>query len=716
MSGGAGLNGIRELSGEHYASIVEYSDDAIITKDRDAVIVSWNRAAERTYGWSAEEAIGQPISILIPPERRGEELDILERALAGEKLEHYETERVTKDGSRIVVSLSVSPIFDPNGEVVLASVIARDITERHRSLELASRLQALTTALSKEITSERTIEVLLEQAGAALGADAGTVGLLTPAGDEIELVGSVGYSETGLAGWQRFALAADTPMSAAIRDDQAIWTTSGAELLERFPGLGETDVHYDSLAVIPLSVSGAPFGAVSLSFSGRRGFDEEEVAFLTAAGQQVAHTLARARMYEAQQATAGRLSFLAEASELLAQSLDPEEALSRLAQLTVGSIADWCGIDLVDDDGSLRNVAVAHTDPSRVELAAELRRRYPVDETAETGVPQVIRSGQSELYPEVTDEMLAASARDADHLELMRELGLVSAMVVPLEARGRTLGALTLIAAESARTYDEDDLELAEDLARRAALAIDNSMLFRREHEAALTLQRSLLPASLPEVPGLEFAARYEPAAPGMEVGGDWYEVVQTADGRVGVMIGDVAGRGIRAASIMGRVRPALRGFVADGHSADESIRRLDELIKESERPELTTVFQLLYDPETGTAEYVRAGHPPALLRLPDGSIEELRGGGSPPVGILRDVEFRVDHTRLPPGSLLLLYTDGLIERRGDNLNAALEKLKGRLAFGGSESAQECLERLADEYNAGEVPDDVAMLAMAVAA
>jgi serine phosphatase RsbU (regulator of sigma subunit) len=112
----------------------------------------------------------------------------------------------------------------------------------------------------------------------------------------------------------------------------------------------------------------------------------------------------------------------------------------------------------------------------------------------------------------------------------------------------------------------------------------------------------------------------------------------------------------------------------------------------------------------------VRAGHPPALLRLPDGSIEELRGGGSPPVGILRDVEFRVDHTRLPPGSLLLLYTDGLIERRGDNLNAALEKLKGRLAFGGSESAQECLERLADEYNAGEVPDDVAMLAMAVAA
>ena len=141
-------------------------------------------------------------------------------------------------------------------------------------------------------------------------------------------------------------------------------------------------------------------------------------------------------------------------------------------------------------------------------------------------------------------------------------------MVVPLQARGRIFGALSLVAAESGRHFDAADLELAEDLARRAALAIDNSMLFRREHEAAVLLQRSLLPDSLPAVPGLEFAARYEPAAPGIEVGGDWYEVVRCADGRVGVMIGDVAGRGIRAASIMGRVRPALRGFVADGHGA----------------------------------------------------------------------------------------------------------------------------------------------------
>ncbi len=703
-----------ELSGEHYAAIVEYSDDAIITKDPEGVIVSWNPAAERIYGYSADEAIGQSISILIPPHRRGEEGRILDEILAGERLEHYETERVTKDGRLLTVSLSVSPIFAADGTVVRASVIARDVTAIHRSRELSSRLQTLTTALSKEITFRRTIDVLLEQAVGALGADAGTVGVLTPDGDEIELAGSVGYSDRGLASWQRFPLSSDTPMSAAIRDNEAVWTTSGAELLERFPGLGDADVHYDSLAILPLSVGGVPFGAISLSFSGRQGFGDDEMSFLSAAGQQAAHTIARARMFEDQQAVARRLSFLAEASELLSQSLDPDEALSRLAQLAVGQIADWCGIELADDDGSMRNVAVAHTDPRRVELAAELRRRYPVDENSETGVPRVIRTGEPELYRDVTDEMLVAGAQDAEHLELIRELGLVSVMIVPLQARGHTLGALSLVAAESGRHYDESDLGLAEDLARRAALAIDNSMLFRREHEAALMLQRSLLPDSLPEVPGLEFAARYEPAAPGMEVGGDWYEVVETADGRVGVMIGDVAGRGIRAASIMGRVRPALRGFVADGHSADDSIRKLDALIKESDRPELTTVFALLYDPRTGSAEYVRAGHPPALVRHPDGSVEELRGGGSPPVGILADVQFSVHRAELPPGSLLLLYTDGLIERRGDDLNSALEKLKRRFAAG-PDGAQACLEQLADEYGADQVPDDVAMLAMAVA-
>ena len=703
------------LTGEQLRALVQSSEDAILSKDRDAIITSWNPAAERIYGYTAEEAIGQPVAILIPPHRAGEERRILDRVLAGERVEHYETERVTKDGRMKVLSLTVSPIFDRDGEVASASVIARDITARHRSRLLAERLQVLTTTLSKEVAPERAMDVLLEQTVAGLGAAAGSVGMLRPESEEIELVGSIGYSESGLEGWQRFPLSAEVPMADAIRRNEAVWTTSADALTERYPVLSAAPIRFESLAVIPLAVEGQPFGAVSLSFDERRDFDVEERTFLAAAVQQAAYMLERARMFAAERAAAERQSFLADAGDLLSRSLDLDAALDELARLAVDRFADWCGIELVDDSGGLRNVAVAHRDPERVALARELRERYPVDETADRGAAHVIRTGESELYSEISEELLVQSARDAEHLRLVRELGLASAMIVPLRAHGATLGALTLVSSESGRRYGAADLSLAEELARRAALAIDNALLYRREHEAAVTLQRALLPESLPDVPGLEFAARYEPAAPGLEVGGDWYEVVAREDGKLGIMIGDVAGRGIRAASTMGRLRPAVRGFVADGHPPAEVVRRLDTLIKESERPELTTVLHVLYDPRTGSGEYVRAGHPPAMLRLPDGSVSELRGKGSPPLGILPEADFHVHPIQVPPGSLLLLYTDGLIERRGIDLEEALAGL--REAVGGcGASAAGCLDNLARAYGTDRVPDDVAMLAMSVAA
>jgi PAS domain S-box-containing protein len=702
------------LTRDQLAALIEYSDDAILSKDRNAIITSWNPAAERIYGWTAEEAIGQPISILIPPHRAGEERQILNRVLKGERVDHYETERVTKDGELKTLSLTVSPIYDETGEVVSASVIARDVSAGHHTRQLTERLQAVTTALSLEIAPERTIDVLLEQSVGALGAMAGSVGLLRPDTGEVHLAGSVGYSEEGLAGWDRFPLSARVPMAAAIRENKAVWTVSPDELAQHYPDLQAERLRFDALAVLPLAVEGRPFGAVSLSFEGKREFDLQERTFLSAAVQQAAQMLERARLFEAERAAVQRLSFVAEASELISRSLDLDDSLRALAELVVDRLADWCAVDLVDEGGDIRSVAVAHKNPERVALAEEMRTRYPPDPAAAAGTPKVIRTGESELYAEISDELLEQSAQTPEHARLARELGLVSAMIVPLRARGRTLGALTLVSSESGRHFDETDLELAEEVARRAALAIDNALLFRREHEAAVILQRALLPESLPQVHGLEFAARYEPAAPGLEVGGDWYEVVALEDGTFGIMIGDVAGRGIRAASTMGRLRPALRGFVADGHAPGEVIRRLDALIKEADRPELTTVFHMHYDPATGVGEYVRAGHPPAMLRLPDARVEELRGAGTPPIGILPDVQFEVHRTEVPPGSLLLLYTDGLIERRGDDLAGSLARLRTAVGKCGT-GAAECLDELSREYETDRVPDDVAMLAMAVA-
>jgi PAS domain S-box-containing protein len=700
------------LPADQYEAIVQFSSDAILSKDREGLITSWNPAAARIYGYAPDEAIGRPISILIPEHRAGEERRILEQVLAGKNIDHYETERVTKDGRMLSVSLSVSPIREETGGIVGASVVARDVTERERSIELASRLQALSSALSKEITPERTVDVLLEHAVAGLGADAGTVGLLNDSRTEVELAGNVGHSEEGLSVWKRFPLDAELPMSVAIRSGEPVWTTSADELRSRFPALRGASVRFASLAVIPLVVEGTPFGALALSFAAQRRFDSEERAFLLAMAQQAAQTLDRAWLYEARRVAGERLAYLAEASELLAGSLDPDDSLRRLADLAVHRFADWCGIELVDEDGGLRSVAVAHVDPRRVALAEELRARYPVDPEAETGVPRVIRTGEPELYHEIDDPMLADAARDQDHLRMLRELGMVSAMIVPLRARGRSLGAVTFVAAESERRFDRADLELATDLARRAGLAIDNAMLFRREHEAAVILQRSLLPQSLPRLEGVEFAVRYEPASPGLQVGGDWYEVVAREDGQVGLVIGDVAGRGIKPASVMGRVRPALRAYIADGLAPCDAVERLDELLKESERPEMTTVFLLTLDPVSGSAEYVRAGHPPALLRLPDGRVQELAGRGTPPVGIFERLECRSHSIEVPPGSLLLLYTDGLIERRGESVEDGLKRLK-RLFGRGPADPECCLQSLASDLGTDGTPDDVAMLAMA---
>jgi serine phosphatase RsbU (regulator of sigma subunit) len=282
-------------------------------------------------------------------------------------------------------------------------------------------------------------------------------------------------------------------------------------------------------------------------------------------------------------------------------------------------------------------------------------------------------------------------------------------MVVPLAARGRVLGALTFVSSTASRHFEQADLELAEDLARRAGLAVDNAMLFRHEHDAAVTLQRSLLPESLPSLPGVQFAARYMPAAPGLEVGGDWYDVTVLGDARAAMTIGDIAGRGIKAAAVMGHVSGVVRAFVLDGKRPDEVVQRANRVMREAAQPQMATAVQLELDLESGQVEYVRAGHPPALVRLPDGTVEKLAGRGTQPLGVFDDLDCRTHRADLPPGSLLLLYTDGLIERSDRDFDEELENLANALSQGPVD-AEGCLTSLAERFSPETIPDDVAML------
>ncbi|HEY8467680.1 MAG TPA: SpoIIE family protein phosphatase [Solirubrobacterales bacterium] len=691
---------------DHLAAIVESSDDAILSKDPTGRIMSWNPAATRMYGYAPDEAVGRPISMLIPPHRAGEEMQILRRILAGERVSHYETERLTKDGRVIMVSLTVSPVRNAEGTVLGASVIARDVTSRHRRARLSALLHDVTAKLSRAVTPSDVVDVTVEHAVEAFGADAVAFGVRQ--NGEVRIAASGGRHPERIARPESFPLEADEPMAEAMRTRAPVWASeSGNPTNGRSRG-GEDWGGSPAVIVLPLVAGDAALGALSVSFERPHEFDAEERALLFAASQQAAYALGRAQIYELERLDAERQAFLGEAGGLLAGSRDPRGTLVELSELSVRHLADFACAYLMDDAGELHVAAVAHSHPdlrARTSDLAEQLKAAPGD-----GIVGRVLDGAGELHGDSPgkpwlDDDPAAHA-------IARSLDAHSLLVAPLRARDRALGALVLGAAAVTRRYDSPDLALAEDLGQRAGLAVANAQLFRREHEAAVTLQRALLPQGLPEIEGLEFAARYEPAAPGLQVGGDWYEVVSVDDGTVGLTIGDVAGRGLRAAAVMGRIRPALAAYVLDGHRPQEAVGRLDRLMRELADPVMTTIFHMQFDRSRACARFVRAGHPPALLRTPDGAVTELEGTGNPPVGVLSDVTYAEDEVAMPAGSLLLLYTDGLIERRDLDLREGLARLKRSLAEAPPEP-HACLDWLSDQLGCDDVPDDVAMLAVA---
>ncbi len=249
---------------------------------------------------------------------------------------------------------------------------------------------------------------------------------------------------------------------------------------------------------------------------------------------------------------------LAQAGELLASSLDYDRTLQQVAELAVPRLADWCAVSLPDGRGFIRTVAVAHVDPTKIESARRIGDRYPVPENAPTGVPQVMRQRAAQLVNDITPDMLAAAAQDAEHAQALTEVGMRAALIVPMLAGGRAIGALTLISAESNRRFSPADVELAEELARRAGTAVENARLYTERSHIAGALQAALLPDALPAMPGWAVRSLYRPAGAENWVGGDFYDVVHV-DGGWLLLVGDVAGHGADAAALTALARHTLR-------------------------------------------------------------------------------------------------------------------------------------------------------------
>jgi PAS domain S-box-containing protein len=292
------------------------------------------------------------------------------------------------------------------------------------------------------------------------------------------------------------------------------------------------------------------------------------------------------------------------------------------------------------------------------------------------------------------------------------ELGIDSQIGLPLLAEGEVTGVLVVCAAEP-RHFTADDVNLLRLAADRVALAIDHARVYEREHRIAETLQRSLLPERLPQLPGLSVAARYLPAAAEAEVGGDWYDVLPTPSGGVGLVMGDVAGKGLTAASMVGRLRSALRAYALEGHPPARVVEQLNRLIwTEEEESQMATLIYVVVDPVAGELHWVNAGHPPPLL-LSDGQMPQyLEGGSSVPLGVLPFPDFQEVSVPIDQGATVVLYTDGLVERPGEHIDAGLDRLAEVVRGDSTDPQQLCDRVLSALVPEGGAPDDVALLTL----
>ncbi|MEA2383322.1 MAG: hypothetical protein QOH72_3293 [Solirubrobacteraceae bacterium] len=420
-------------------------------------------------------------------------------------------------------------------------------------------------------------------------------------------------------------------------------------------------------------------------------------------------------------AAAQRAEFLARAGEVLGRSLDFETTLRDVAAIAVPGLADWCIIDLVENGGAARRVAVAHEDPARTRRAWELSERYPPDLDAPGGLQTVLRTREPNLVLDIDDEMLRALARDDEHLKALREMDFAAALSAPLVVRGRVIGVLTLMYASARRRPGEAELDLAAQVAARAATAIDNARLHRDRSHIARTLQRSLLPPRLPRIDGFQIAARYRAAGEGNEVGGDFYDVFQRTDSSWIVALGDVCGKGAEAAALTALARYTLRAAAISDGAPLALMTSLNEAIRRDRRDEgagdrfMTAVTGCLdLDPEHPVLTIGSAGHPPPVLVRADGTGEPLPISGRA-LGLLPGVEVGSCKVALEPGDAIVLYTDGVLDAGAPQRPLAMEQLVAAAcsAGGGPAAAMaQAVERAALERAVGAPRDDIAIVVL----
>ncbi len=582
---------------------------------------------------------------------------------------------------------------------------------RGRLTERLTRLALVGADLVRAETEQQVADIVVQSLADAAGATVASLSLLVGE-DTLAVVGVRGGRREVTSRWSTYPLDDATPPGDAVRLRRTLVLRGAEEIARRYPGVRMASEGERSIVCLPLLVGGECLGAATMSFPGERGIPDEELDFLSVMVDSCAQSLARVRATAAAADRAAKLQFLADASVELSSSLDYEVTLRKVARLAVPWFADWCTIALLQD-GELRTLAVEHVDPRKVEMALETQRRFPADPDGRQGPYELVRTGRSQLTPEITDEMIDAGVADPEQRRMLRELELRSALAVPLKVQDRVLGVVTWVAGERGRRFDHDDQVFGEDLAHRAALAIDTAALHSQLRDVASRLQRAVLPDELPTLPGWEAAASYLQAGHS-DAGGDFYDVTALDDGRIAIFVGDVMGRGVAAAAAMAQMRAAIRALVAVDPDPRAVLLALDRLFDHYDFHQLVTMVYAVADPARDEIAVANAGHPPPVVRRADGAVEVV--AGEP--GLLLGAgggERQAITVPLRTGDVFLAYTDGLVERRDEDIEQGVR----RLCEASSASCEDLFTWLHDVVVAvrdARRDDDVAVLAVRRAA
>lgn len=613
---------------------------AVVVTDPDGHIVLWNRAAEDLYGWSEHEVLGTSVLDVLAPAgdevRNRHDLETVASGtpMAGDRLVRR------RDGDILRVNTSTAPMLDDDGHTVAIVGSSADVGELRRADQQARDLfDHFRVALEAggfgtwrwDMASGRTVwdERLESLFGLASGEFDGSfdtyVSLLHP-DDRDDVLGSV-------------ARAVESKSIYRV-EHRVVWP--------------DGTVHW---------ISGA--GGVTLDEDGEV---TGTVGCAMDVTDRVEQELERRRLADAAAEAADnerlqreRLEFLSAINDALNGSSTTREVMVNVTGRAVPRLGDWCTMYVLAEDGrSAPDVEVAHVDPAMVSRARELLERHPFNPDAPTGVPAVIRSGATEFHPEISDDLIAALDLDDDAKELVASLDLGSAITVAMKKRGRVIGALQFVATTHSRRYTADDVALAETLAGRIASSIDNLRLREREREIARTLQRSLLPPSLPDVPGIGAAVRYWPRGQASEVGGDFYDLFALEDaGRFALVLGDVCGTGPAAAALTGLARHTIRDSAWHGDAPTDVLAALNRAVRRSGDGTFLTCVYATVDTADDAVEMTLAygGHPLAVHVGAQGP--STIGVPGRLLGPFRDVDVSPVHVTLSPGDVLVFHTDG---------------------------------------------------------